>query len=110
MQEFSYSQALEYYKDNFEDFKKQNKNMFLWTGWGLLTYIKKIKNLLKKLFGDNLIQNAPHSPDIAYPIETLWAELKKRVKERRAKNLDELKLITIEEWNKIPKSFIHKYF
>ena len=57
-----------------------------------------------------MIQNAPHSPDIAYPIETLWAELKKRVKERRAKNLDELKLITIEEWNKIPKSFIQKLF
>ena len=28
MQEFSYSQALQYYKDNFENFKKQNKNMF----------------------------------------------------------------------------------
>ena len=28
MQEFSYSQVLEYYKDNFENFKKQNKNMF----------------------------------------------------------------------------------
>ena len=73
-------------------------------------YPKKIKNLLEKLFGDILIQNAPHSPDIAYPIETLWAELKKRVKERRAKNLDELKLITIEEWNKIQKSFIQKHF
>ena len=28
MQEFSYSQALEYYKDNFENFKKLNKNIF----------------------------------------------------------------------------------
>ena len=28
MQEFSYSQVLEYYKDNFENFKKQNKIMF----------------------------------------------------------------------------------
>ena len=36
--------------------------------------------------------------------------IKKKVKERRAKNLDELKLITIEEWNKIPKSFIQKLF
>jgi hypothetical protein len=43
---------------------------------------------LEKLFGDNFIQNATHSTDIAYPIEILWAELKKRVKERRAKNLD----------------------
>ena len=36
--------------------------------------------------------------------------MKNRVKERRAKNLDELKLITIEEWNKITKSFILKLF
>ena len=71
---------------------------------------KKIKKLLEKLFGDNFIQNAPHSSYIAYPIETLWVEMKKRVKERRAKDLDELKQITIEEWNKIPKSFIKKLF
>jgi len=36
--------------------------------------------------------------------------IKKKVKERRAKNLDELKQITIEEWNKIPKSFIKNLF
>ena len=36
--------------------------------------------------------------------------IEKKVKERRAKNLDELKKITIEEWNKIPKSFIQKLF
>ena len=39
---------------------------------------KKIKNLLEKLFGDNLIQNEPHSSDIEYPIETLWAEKKNK--------------------------------
>ena len=49
----------------------------------------------KKIFGDNFIQNAPHSPYIAYPIETLWIERKKKVKERRAKDLDKLKQITI---------------
>ena len=109
MQEFSYSQALQYYKDNFENFKKQNKNMFFEQDGASSHTSKKIKNLLEKLFGDNLIQNAPHSPDIAYPIETLWAELKKRVKERRAKNLDELKLITIEEWNRI-RNLLFKNF
>ena len=36
--------------------------------------------------------------------------IEKRIRERRAKNLDELKLFTIEEWNKIPKSFIQKLF
>ena len=66
--------------------------------------------MLKNLFEDKLIQNAPHSPDIAYPIETLWAELKKRVKSRNPKNAEELKEITIEEWNKIPKEYIKKLF
>ena len=28
MQEFTYFQAFEYYKDDFENFKKQNKNIF----------------------------------------------------------------------------------
>ena len=56
------------------------------------------------------IQNSPHSPDIAYPIETLWAELKRRVKDRNPKNLDELKKITIKEWNKISKKYIQKLF
>ena len=66
--------------------------------------------MLEKFFGGKLIQNAPHSPDIAYPIETLWAELKKRVKNRKPKNLEELKEITIEEWNQIPKDYIKSLF
>ena len=110
MQEFSYAQALEYYKDNYDNFKKINKNLFFEQDGAPSHTSKKIKKLLENFFGDNYIQNAPHSPDIAYPIETLWAELKKRVKERRAKNLDELKQITIEEWNNIPKSFVQKLF
>ena len=110
MQEFSYAQTLEFYKDNFENFKNINKNILFEQDGAPSHTSKKIKKLLVQLFGDNYIQNAPHSPDIAYPIETLWAELKKRVKERRAKNLDELKQITIDEWNKIPKSFIKRLF
>ena len=70
---------------------------------------KKIKLLLENLFGDKLIQNAPHSTDIAYPIETLWAELKKRVKSRNPKKPEELKIITIEEWNKIPIDYVKNY-
>ena len=46
---------------------------------------KKIKKLLEELFRNNLIQNASHSPDIAYPIETLWAELKKKSKKEEQK-------------------------
>ena len=66
--------------------------------------------MLENHFGDKIIQNAPHSPDIAYPIETLWAELKRKVKSRNPKNLEELKEITIEEWNKIPKDYIKNLF
>ena len=36
--------------------------------------------------------------------------IKKRVKNRNPKNLNELKQITIEELNNIPQSFIQKLF
>ena len=110
MKEFSYSQVLEYYNESYEKFQKQNKNIFFEQDGASCHTSKKIKKLLENLFGDKVIQNAPHSPDNAYPIETLWAELIKRVKSRNPKNLDELKKITIEEWNNIPKSFIQKLF
>jgi hypothetical protein len=46
----------------------------------LVVFQKKIKVLINEFFGDKYIQNAPHSPDMAYPIETLWTELKKKGK------------------------------
>ena len=55
-----------------------------------------------------MIQNPPNSPDLAYPIETLWALLKKNVKKRMPKDLEELKKFTIEEWNKIPDDYPKK--
>ena len=110
MTDFSYAQALEYYKENYEEFKKNNENLYFEQDGASSHTSKKIKVLIEKYFGDKLIQNAPHSPDIAYPIETLWAELKKRVKSRNPKNLEELKEITIEEWNQIPKDYIKGLF
>ena len=110
MTEFSYSQALEYYKEKYNEFQKENEALYFEQDGATCHTSKKVKKLLEKLFGDRLIQNAPHSPDIAYPIETLWAELKRRVKDRRPKKLDELRQISIEEWNKIPKNFIQKLF
>ncbi len=65
--------------------------------------------VVKKLFKKNLL-NAPSSPDIAYPIQTLWAELKNRVKARNPKKNRRFKKITIEEWNKIPLSNIRNRF
>ena len=110
MTDFAYVQALEFYKENYENFKKQNENLYFEQDGASCHTSKKVKTLLENYFGDKLIQNAPHSPDIAYPIETLWAELKKRVKNRNPKSLEELKEITIEEWNKIPKDYIKKLF
>ena len=80
MKEFSYSQVLEYYNESYEKFQKQNKNIFFEQDGASCHTSKKIKKLLENLFGDKVIQNAPNSPDIAYPIETLWAELKKWLK------------------------------
>ncbi len=89
---------------------QKNENLYFEQDGASCHTSKKIKLLLENLFGDKLIQNAPHSPDIAYPIVTLWAELKKRVKSRFPKNPEELKIITIEEWNKIPIDYVKKLF
>ena len=65
--------------------------------------------IVNKLFPNNMI-NSPSSPDIAYPIETLWSELKKKIKDRAPKTKEDLKKFAIEEWNKIPLKNIKKRF
>ena len=55
MQEFSYAQALEYYKDNYENFKNINKNIFFQQDGAPSHTSKKIKKLLEYLFGNNFI-------------------------------------------------------
>ena len=82
---------MEYYKENFDTFKEQSKNLLFEQDGASCHTSKKIKIILEDFFGDKFIQNSPHSPDIAYPTETLWAELKRRVKDRNPKNLDDLK-------------------
>ena len=63
--------------------------------------------LIDKLFGKNaLIQNPPNSPDLAYPIEYLWAYIKPKIKRRNPQTIEELKKVTLEEWNAIPKKII----
>ena len=62
---------------------------------------------VEKSFGKNsLIQNPPNSPDLAYPIEYIWAYIKPRIKRRNPQTLEELKKFTLEEWNAIPKKMI----
>ena len=65
---------------------------------------------MANLFGEDcLIQNPPNSPDLAYPIENLWAYKKPRIKKRDPQNIEELKKFTLDEWNNIPKKIIEKY-
>ncbi|CAG8579165.1 2814_t:CDS:2 [Scutellospora calospora] len=46
-----------------------------------------------------------NSPDIN-PIENLWSVVKQNVEKRMPKDLSELERYMIEEWNKIPNSFL----
>ena len=105
--EFAYAQALLYFKEDYDAFKEKYNCDLYFEQDGATSHTSQInKNLIKESFGEqNFIQNPPSSPDPAYPIENLWGYIKPRIKKRNPENLDDLKKITIEEWNKIPKSF-----
>ena len=47
------------------------------------------------------MQNSQSSPDLAYHIETVWVELKDKVRHGKPKTIKDLKKFSIEEWNKI---------
>ena len=109
MNTFSYAQALDFYKNNYDDLLKKNENLkFEQDGATCHTSQQNIKFINENF--KNFIQNAPSSPDIAYPIETLWKRLKKKIKEREPKNKNDLKKFAIEEWNKIPLKYIKNQF
>ncbi len=48
-----------------------------------------------------------YSPDFN-PRENLWDELERRVKKHQPKNIKELKLLSIQEWNKIELPVLEK--
>ena len=93
-----------YYKDNFEKFK--GKGYFEQDG--ATPHISASnKAFIVKLFCEKaFLQNPSNSPDIAYPIETLWGYLKPRIKKRDPKSLKELKEIAIEQYRLIPEERI----
>lgn len=93
MNNFAYSQTLNYFKKNYDKFNK--KNLYFEQDGARAHTSKENINLLNELFPKKWVQNSPNSPDIAYPIETLWARLKRNVKFRHPKNLEDLKKITI---------------
>jgi transposase len=49
--------------------------------------------------GVSLIELPPHSPDLN-PIENLWADLKRRIESRNARDIANLKEIITDEWKK----------
>ena len=102
MNEFAYAQAILLYKENVEEFKKMNKNIIFEQDGATCHTSKANKKLLNLIFGKKgWIQNSPSSPDLVYPIETVWAELKDKVGNRNPKTYEDLKNDCIEEWNKI---------
>ena len=81
MTDFAYGQTLLHYKKNFDEFKLKNKNL-IFEQDRASTHTSKANTILANtLFGqDNWILCPPTSPDLAYPIESLWANLKKTSK------------------------------
>ena len=111
MIDFAYGQTLLHYKKNFDEFKLKNKNIIFEQDRASTHTSGANKILANALFGENnWILCPPNSPDLAYPIENLWANLKKNVKNRNPANYEELKKFCIEEWNKInPKNYFKNF-
>ena len=111
MTDFAYGQTLLYYKKNYDEFKLKNKNL-IFEQDRASTHTSKANTILANtLFGEeNWILCPPTSPDLAFPIESLWANLKKNVKNRNPKDYEELKKFCIEEWNNInPKNYLKNF-
>ena len=75
LNEFAYTQVLLFYKNSFEQRRKDSKEKLFFEQDGATAHISSSnKKLINKLFGKwYLIQNPPNSPDLAYPIENIWA-------------------------------------
>ena len=104
MNEFAYGQALLFYKDDIEEIEKREKINLIFEQDGASSHTSRTNKYLLNTFfkEDGWFQNPPNSPDLAYPIENLWAIIKPRVKRREPKSIEELKRILNEEWSSIP--------
>ena len=81
MTDFAYGQALLHYKKNFDEFKLKNKNLIFEQNRASTHTSKTNTILANTLFGEEQwILCPPNSPDLVYPIESLWANLKKMLK------------------------------
>ena len=87
MNEFSYGQALLFYKDDIKEIEKNHKVNIIFEQDGAASHKSKANIfLLNKLFPNGgWIQNPPNSPDLAYPFEKLWGIIKPRLRRRNPK-------------------------
>ena len=108
MNNFVYGQTLIFFKEDMDIIKKANKIKLIFEQDGAPAHKSKANTyLLNKLFGESgWYQNPPNSPDLAYPIEDLWAILKPRVKRRNPRTIEQLKEFLLEEWNSVPLNLI----
>ena len=108
MNDFAYGQALMFYKDDIDEIRDKHGIKLIFEQDGAATHKTKANvALLNKLFSKNgWIQNAPHSSDLAYPIEDLWGLIKPRVRKRNPRSVPELKKCLLEEWASVPIELI----
>ena len=108
MNNFAYGQALLFFMEDMDIINKKNNIKLIFEQDGAPAHKSKSNmHLLEKLFGESgWFQNPPNSPDLAYPIEDLWAIIKPRVKRRSPKTIEQLKEFLLEEWNSIPLKFV----
>jgi transposase len=55
--------------------------------------------------GVDCIDFPPYSPDLN-PIENLWAELKRCIDQQQPRNIEELKKVLNEEWNRLDNNYL----
>ena len=81
LNEFAYVQMFLYFKEDFDKLKEKADELLYYEQDGAKQNTSESnKNLIKKLFGNNFIQNAQISPDLAYPIKIIWGYLKPLIK------------------------------
>lgn len=96
MNEFSYGQALLFYKDEIEELEKRENIKIIFEQDEVSSHTSKTnKFLLNKLFKEDGCQNPPNSPDLVYPIENIWAIIKPRIK-RQTQNQQKYKILELK--------------
>ena len=108
MNDFAYGQAILFFKDDIDEIRDKYGVKLIFEQDGAAVHKTKPNiTLLNRLFTEKgWVQNSPNSPDLAYPIEDLWAILKPRVRRRNPNSINELKKYLLEEWSSIPMNLV----